>query len=478
MNIFYQVLDYINIIFIIITMLSSFVQILYMIAAFFCKKVTFKPAEKANKVAVLIPARNEGKVVGALINDLKNQNYPKDKYDIIVICHNCTDNTKEVALNAGAQVFECNTQKKLKGAGLKATIDEYLKPEYGYDFFIVLDADMRVEYNYLTEMNNAFDSGVDIARSYLGSTNTLKNSVATVTSIYDIRDGRLTARVREKLKMNVQLIGNSFFMSRKLLEDFGGFPSEDSITEDADLMVKVMLKKYRIHYVEDAISYTEHPEKCSELFKRNMRLGRGVNKIFWRDGYKLLGKFFTTFKFTYLDIFLTLSFLPISLISCVWFPAYYIFLIIKMLVTGQPVLHMTVQLSLETFIPMAIYVLVTMVVLLSLQGVVTVFLQKDRMLKGHKWTEYIKACLLMCPLMLFTNVAICCGILNPFQKWTPVKRTNSINELVLENNDDKNQNQPTTEQTEQDNLDNDCNNETQNDVDNIVEEKVDNISDK
>lgn len=437
MDIFLQILDYFNIFFIVLTMISTLAQVIFMIASLFCKKTVFKRAEKHNKIAVLIPAHNESKIIKKLIYDLQKQDYPKEKYDIIVIAHNCTDNTKQVATNCGVQVFECQSEKQLKGYALKYAIDEYLKPEYDYDFYVVLDADCRIENNYLTEMNNAYDSGVDIARSYLGGTNTFSNSISQVSTLYDIRDGRLTARVREKLKMNVQLIGNCFFMSRKLLEDFGGFPSSNSLTEDADLMVKCMLKKYKIHYVEDAICYTEHSEKASELFKRNMRLGKGINKIFWRDGYKLIWKFFTTFKITYIDIFFTLSFLPISLISCTWFPAYYIFLILKMIITQAPVLHMTTLLSLQEFIPMAVLVVAIMIIMLSLQGVLAVVLQKDRLLKDTKWTKYIKGILMMCPIMLFTNLAITCGILSPRLKWAQVERIHTYEDNPADNEIDQ-----------------------------------------
>ena len=38
-----------------------------------------------------------------LIESLKNQTYPKDKYDICVIADNCTDKTKEVAEKYGVK---------------------------------------------------------------------------------------------------------------------------------------------------------------------------------------------------------------------------------------------------------------------------------------------------------------------------------------------------------------------------------------
>jgi cellulose synthase/poly-beta-1,6-N-acetylglucosamine synthase-like glycosyltransferase len=54
------------------------------------KKAQFTPQKT---FAIFVAAHNEEKVVGALIENLKGLNYPKDMYDIMVICDNCTDKT-------------------------------------------------------------------------------------------------------------------------------------------------------------------------------------------------------------------------------------------------------------------------------------------------------------------------------------------------------------------------------------------------
>ena len=66
MDIFLQVLDYFNIVFIVLTVISTLAQVIFMLLSLFCKKVVFKKAEKQNKIAVLIPAHNEGKIVKTL----------------------------------------------------------------------------------------------------------------------------------------------------------------------------------------------------------------------------------------------------------------------------------------------------------------------------------------------------------------------------------------------------------------------------
>ena len=62
----------------------------------FVKKERIKESNTKKKFAVLIPARNEERVIRNLLVSLKNQNYDYDKYDIFVLPNNCTDRTEEI----------------------------------------------------------------------------------------------------------------------------------------------------------------------------------------------------------------------------------------------------------------------------------------------------------------------------------------------------------------------------------------------
>ena len=52
---------------------------------------------KNHKFLIVLPAHDEEQVIGNLINSLKEQDYPKELYDIVVIADNCKDNTEKVA---------------------------------------------------------------------------------------------------------------------------------------------------------------------------------------------------------------------------------------------------------------------------------------------------------------------------------------------------------------------------------------------
>lgn len=81
-------------------------QLLISICSFV--KLKDKPMiiNKNHKFMAIIPAHNEESVIGNLVESLKNQDYPKELFDIYVIADNCTDRTKKFAEEAGAIVYE------------------------------------------------------------------------------------------------------------------------------------------------------------------------------------------------------------------------------------------------------------------------------------------------------------------------------------------------------------------------------------
>lgn len=60
-------------------------------------------------------------------------------YDIYVLPNNCTDNTKEISANNGANIIECYAKIESKGDALKYAFN-YLKDE-DYKAYIIFDAD-------------------------------------------------------------------------------------------------------------------------------------------------------------------------------------------------------------------------------------------------------------------------------------------------------------------------------------------------
>lgn len=56
-----------------------------------------------SRFLVLVPAHNEEKVIGDIIENLQRMDYPRELYDFYVIADNCTDGTAQRARSLGSK---------------------------------------------------------------------------------------------------------------------------------------------------------------------------------------------------------------------------------------------------------------------------------------------------------------------------------------------------------------------------------------
>lgn len=91
------------------------------------------------RLAVLIPAHNEADRIGAAIDGLRDQTRRPDL--VVVVCDNCTDDTAEVAVAHGAQVFHTQGNTHKKAGALNQAIAWMLPHLDDRDLLLVQDAD-------------------------------------------------------------------------------------------------------------------------------------------------------------------------------------------------------------------------------------------------------------------------------------------------------------------------------------------------
>jgi len=424
----YDVLQYLNYFFIALASAGTLFQVFYIVFSFM-KPKRFKHTEKINKIAIIVSARNEEEVItGTVKAILDTQTYPKDSYDLYVIADNCTDNTAQNARKAGANVIIHNNPDPAThkvSFSLKYGIEQIFsqKKDY-YDFFIRFDADNHPKSNFLEKMNDAFNAGIEIARPYEADINGTQNSWTKVSATYYMRDSRIASNFRERWHMDSMLTGAGMMVSAKILSEKGW--DAMGMSEDAEYTLNRLLENKRVNYVAEAIVYEDQPSTPKDNWARLTRMGHGLNLLFWKKGLKLLGHFLKSGKWSNIDLFNQLLFIEISLIGCLWFPAYYIFFIFAHWVncTGNnwmPFFSPADSYSqLIELVKLIFVVLAAFYVAYSLQTFLAVFLsKKDLGLKSLK--GYWGGIFLSPIFMVFYGLAITIGVLSK-PKWHKVNR--------------------------------------------------------
>lgn len=414
MDIFNKVIDIINNIFLVLCGIAFAVQIIYVLF-FWIKPRKYPKAQKQHRFGIIIPARNEEEVIGDTVRTLLKQNYPAELFDIFVVAHNCTDNTAKRAREAGAIVFEHNDDdpkhKRVSYAlqhGFRKIIEEY----DNYDAFIHFDADNLMNDDYIARMNDALDSGVKIARCYENSKNLDQNMWTGVSGLYYIRDSRIACHVRSGLHTDQMLTGAGMMVSAEIIKRHDGWKCM-GVSDDAEFTLQAMLEGERTYYVPEATVYEDQPSTLKDTVNRNKRMGNGLFKLFFSHGLRCFGKFFTTFRFGYLDMFLTLLFIPIAVVACTWFPLYYGYKIIFAAVVGDIEFLIFIGKLIGYIILFAFYIPFT------LQSLLAAWLDRKKL--NVKFRKLWPSILLSPVFMIIYAVSICLGVFSR-PKWKKIKR--------------------------------------------------------
>ena len=263
-------------------------QAYILIGLFFTRK--YKHTNNYHKYAILIPARNEEIVIGNLIDSINKQDYPKEYLTIFVVADNCTDNTAGIAREKGAIVYEHNNpDERTKGYGLRYLFNE-IERDYGiksFEGYFIFDADNLLKKDYISRMNDTFDSGVKIVTSYRNTKNFDENWVASSYALHWLHSIRFRHRARSVLRLATNIQGTGFLFANELVEN--GWPYV-SLTEDRAFTADAVAKGYQISYNDEAMFYDEQPTSIRISIRQRIRWSKGHLQAFVQTGPLLVYK--------------------------------------------------------------------------------------------------------------------------------------------------------------------------------------------
>lgn len=250
---------------------------IYQLVVSICSFVTLKEkpfiVNKNHKFLAIIPAHNEEAVVGNLIESLQKQNYPKNKYDIIVIADNCTDKTKEVAESYGVKIFERHEEdpaKRTKGDALRLLLNTLLSdPKMDYDAFCVFDADNIVDPNFISAMNKHLCQGEEVVQGYRDIKNPTDSWIASGYAIFYWTMNRFYHLARYNAGLSPLINGTGFMVKFDAIRPTGW--NTNTLTEDIEFSLKRIIQGKKLGWATDAVVYDEQPVKFKPSWSQRSR---------------------------------------------------------------------------------------------------------------------------------------------------------------------------------------------------------------
>ncbi|UUZ83214.1 glycosyltransferase family 2 protein [Paenibacillus sp. P26] len=224
--------------------------------------------------AVLVAAHNEEQVVGALIENLKNLDYPKELYDIFVICDNCTDQTAQIAREHGVNAMERHNAKlRGKGYAIEWMLKELWKMPRQYDAVVMFDADNLVSTDYLKHMNNDLCNGSKVIQAYLDTKNPHDSWITAAYAITYWYCNRLWQSPRTNLGLANYLGGTGMCFESNLLKEIGW--GATSLVEDLEFTMRGVQRGVNPTFNYDAKVFDEKPLTFKASARQRLRWMQG-----------------------------------------------------------------------------------------------------------------------------------------------------------------------------------------------------------
>lgn len=408
-----------------------FYQFIYIVIALIGdkkKKLDTYEAKKLHKFAFIIAARNEQAVIGNLINSIKQQNYPAELIDVIVVADNCTDDTAQIAREHGAICYErFNNMLVGKGYALDYCFNKIVE-QFGdytaYDGYFIFDADNVIDKNYVKEMNKVFDRGYNVITSYRNSKNYDTNWITSGYSLWFIREAKYLNNPRMMLKTSCAVSGTGFLVKSSIIKKNNGWKF-NLLTEDIQFSVVNILEGEKIGYCESAMFYDEQPTTFKQSWNQRMRWSKGFYQVMFRYGRELIAMMFKKremFVSCY-DMFMTLAPATLLSIGC-------ILLNLIFLAYGATDVHMLRRILPGTLGSIA-FAGVNFYLLMFSIGFITLVTEWNKILAPAN--KKIKS-LFTFPLFMITYVPISLVALVKKVEWKPIAHSisKSVEEIELQ----------------------------------------------
>ena len=225
--------------------------------------------KKMNSISIIVAARNEEKFLPLLLEKIANQNYPRDKYEIVLADDRSTDRTSEIIRKFQGKYDNIKAirieKENIKLVGKKGALDAAIKAAK-YDILTFTDADCFPSENWLREINNHFSEKTDFVAGY----SPLINSPKILLMLKNLERASIFAVTAGGFAWNwgVTCTARNLAYRKDLFQKVSGFERIGHLKSgDDDLMLQKMnkhIRKMNFMFTSDSIVFSHDKENLRE----------------------------------------------------------------------------------------------------------------------------------------------------------------------------------------------------------------------
>lgn len=236
-----------------------------------------RPSARRTRFDIIVPAHDEAQVIERTLASLASLRWPADKFRVMVIADNCTDDTASIARRRGVRVCERRDPEQ-RGKGYALQLGFSLSEQEGWaQAIVVVDADTRVADNLLEAIATRLEAGEHAVQAHYGVLNPMDSWRTRLMTIAMACFHTVRSRARERLRVSCGIRGNGWCVTHELLRQvpYSAF----SLTEDLEFGIELGRLGYRVAYADEADVRGEMVSGAGAARKQRQRWEQGRSRL-------------------------------------------------------------------------------------------------------------------------------------------------------------------------------------------------------
>ncbi len=220
---------------------------------------------KKSAILVLFPAYKEDRVIEASVQSFLNQDYPKEWYHLLVVSDQMEEDT---LLRLGRYPIEVRTivnHSRTKARALQLAVENVASN--GFDVVVILDADNVVLPDFLSKINDAYQSGVIAMQGQRVAKNP-QTDIALLDAASEAMNNSFFRKGQVVIGLSAALSGSGMAFDFKWFKKH--IPQFSTAGEDKEMEAMLLKQGIYIGYLDEVAIYDEKTAD-SDAFSRQRR---------------------------------------------------------------------------------------------------------------------------------------------------------------------------------------------------------------
>lgn len=238
------------------------------------------PLKQYPMVSILVPAHNESLVIVRTVRALMNFTYPKDRYEIIVINDNSSDDTTEKLEEIQREfpdrkLIVISTGPEVGGTGKSNALNIGFSVSTG-EVIAIYDADNTPEPNALIILveNLMADDKLGAVIGKFRTRNRNASILSRFVNIETLAYQCMNQAGRFFFFKLCTIPGTNYVIRRSIIEEIGGWDTK-ALSEDTEISFRLYRMGYYIKQMPLAVTWEQEPHLLNVWFRQRTRWAKG-----------------------------------------------------------------------------------------------------------------------------------------------------------------------------------------------------------